>query len=143
MTGEMFINGTDVYTSYGVTPLKGTFAELLKPVPPKPPLTVDIDSLNGEDVYFLATPPLTARSFTLPLAIVASNATNFFSKKEAFETILKTGIFTLTFPKITGKIFRCYFEDCTQYSQLEPITTRRVSAIINLKLREPNPANRS
>jgi hypothetical protein len=142
MTGELLINGVDVYTTYGVTPLKGTFEELLKPVPAKPPLTVEIDTLHGEDVFFQAVPKLSARSFTLPLAIVASNAANFFTKKDAFETFLRVGLFTVSCPKITGKTFRCYFEDCTQYNQLEPITNKRVSAIIQLKLREPNPSVR-
>jgi hypothetical protein len=138
MTGDLLINGTDVYTAYGITPLRGTFEELLKPVPAKPPLTVNIDTLHGEDVYFQEIPKLAARSFTLPLALVASNATNFLSMKASFETFLRNGLFVVSSPKIT-QTFTCYFEECTQYSQLESITNKRVSAIIHLKLREPNP----
>jgi hypothetical protein len=142
MTGEMYINTTDIYTVYGVTPLRGTFSALLKPVAAKAPISVDIDTMNGEDVYFAPTPPVAARSFTIPFAIVATNATNFLAKKEAFEVFLRNGMLAITSPKIPGKTFRCYLEEFDQYSQLEPITTRRVSAIIHVKLREPNPANR-
>ncbi|HAZ04546.1 MAG: hypothetical protein A2W90_14680 [Bacteroidetes bacterium GWF2_42_66] len=144
MTGELFINGVDVYVQYGVTPLKGTFSELLKPVSTKPPLVVDFDNDDGEEVLFPLEPmPVDARSFNMQIALVADNQYDFHRKKAAFEIFLRDKKFMLYFSKLPDYIYTCYFEECTQYSQLEPFTNRRVSAILNLKLREPNPAART
>ena len=145
MTGEMLINGIDVYKEFGVTPLKGTFDEVMKPVAVKSPLAIELENEDGERVYFpddIAL--LAARDLTVPLAIVAYNSDDFYAKKLAFERLLRTGPFLMFFPKVNFGI-TCYFSDCNQYTQLEAIqlgATKRVSAVLSVKLREPNPANR-
>jgi hypothetical protein len=141
MTGEMFINGTDIYTAYGVTPLRGTYSALFEPVVPKSPIVTDIDTEDGEKVYFQATPPVQARSFIMPVALVAGNSADFFEKKTAFESLIGSGLLTITSNKFS-QVFRCYLEECPQYSQLTPVTSSKMSALINLKLREINPKNR-
>lgn len=145
MTGELFINGIDVYREFGITPLRGTFDEVMKPVQTKSPLSVELENENGETVIFPNSMALlAARDFTLPLAIVAYNSNDFLDKKSRFEAFLQQGTFMMFFPVINLGL-TCYFSECTQYSQLEPVkvnATRRVSAIVNLKLREPNPASR-
>lgn len=145
MTGEMLVNGVDVYREFGVTPLRGTFDEVMKPVSAKKPLAVEIENEDGEEVYFPGDIALlAARDFTIPLAIVAYNSDDFFAKKLAFERLLRTGAFLMFFPKVNFGV-TCYFSECNQYTQLEGIqigATKRVSAVLNLKLREPNPANR-
>lgn len=142
MTNDLFISGVDVYSEYGVTLLKGAYSELLKPPKPKPPLVVEYDNDDGEEVLFPTDPqPLEARDISLQIVIVANNAADFFDKKERFETLLRGKTFTLYLPTLQAA-YSCYFVECTQYSQLEPLTTRRVSASLTLKLREPNPNNR-
>ena len=145
MTGELYINGVDVYREFGVTPLRGTFDEVMKPVSTKSPLAVELESEHGEKVFFPKDMALlAARDFTLPLAIVAFNGNDFLNKKARFEAFLNRGTFWMFFPAINLAI-RCYYSECTQYTQLEPIrinASRRVSAIVNLKLREPNPGQR-
>lgn len=138
----MFINGTDIYTTYGVTPVKGTNSALFEIVVPKAPITTDIDTLDGESVYFQATPPVRARSFTMPVALVADDSADFFTKKTAFETLLGSGLFAITSNKFP-QVFRCYLEECQQYSQLTPVTSSKMAALIHLKLREINPKNRT
>ncbi len=143
MTGECYINGYDVYVLFGVTPLRGTYAELLKTVAPKAPLTIDWDNENGEEVVFPNLPFLVdARDITIPVAIVARDSADFFRKKAAFEAFLMNGSFLLFFPKLQ-QAFTCYYQSCESYSQLEPISSRQVSATLNLKIREPNPAKRT
>ncbi|MEN6423274.1 MAG: hypothetical protein ABFD76_15145 [Smithella sp.] len=146
----MFINGTDIYTTYGVTPLRGTYSALFEPVIPKAPLVIDIHTEDGERVYFqkdqtdplLIHPTVQARSFIMPVALVASNSVDFFNKKTAFETLIVSGLLTITSNKFS-QVFRCYLEECQQYNQLTPIANRKMAAVINLKLREINPKNRT
>ncbi|MEN6423273.1 MAG: hypothetical protein ABFD76_15140 [Smithella sp.] len=146
MTGEMFINGYDVYQEFGVTPLRGTFDEVMKPVSNKSPITAELENEHGETIFFPNDAALIqARDFAIPLAIVAVNGNDFLDKKARFETLLRTGSFLIFFPQVNLSL-TCYLKEVTQYSQLEPIkinATRRVSAIINLQLREPNPADRT
>jgi hypothetical protein len=143
MTGECYINGIDIYVEYGVTPLRGTFKELLLPIKPKSILSFELENNDGEEVLFPSLIPLLdARSITLPVALVAKDSADFFRKKLAFEKFLRKGAFLMFFPTLQDA-FTCHFEECTQYSQLEPFTNKRVSATLELKLREPNPAKRT
>jgi hypothetical protein len=145
MTGELFINGYDVYREFGITPLRGTFDEVMKPVSVKSPLTVELENEPGEIALFPnQLTLLQARDFTIPLAIVAYNSNDFLDKKARFESLVQSGTFLMFFPKI-NLAMTCYFKECTQNTQLEPIkinAVHRVSAIVNLQLREPNPYER-
>lgn len=142
MTGELYINGIDVYREFGITPIKGTFNEVMKPISVKSPLSVELENEHGEITLFPNNMALLeARDFTIPLAIVAYNSNDFFDKKSRLEAMLQTGTFLMFFPKI-NLAMTCYLKEVTQYTQLEPVQVnagRRVSAIINLSLREPNP----
>lgn len=142
MTGELYINGIDVYREFGITPIKGTFNEVMKPISVKSPLTVELENEHGEVTLFPNNMTLLeARDFTIPLAIVAYNSNDFFDKKARFESMLQSGTFLMFFPKI-NLAMTCYLKDVTQYTQLEPVqvnASKRVSAVINLSLREPNP----
>ena len=146
MTGECYINGYDVYVEFGVTPIAGTFQELLKTVDPKAPLTVEYENEHGEEVLYPHTPfLLQGRSFSLPVVMVAADSADFFRKKAALETFLYAGPFVLFFPKLESA-YTCHFEGCEEYTQLESISGiagRRVSSRLKLKIREPNPASRS
>lgn len=143
MTGECYVNGYDVYVEFGVTPITGTFQELLKTVDPKEPITVDWENEHGEEVIFPHTPFLAqGRSFTLPIVIVAKDRDDFFRKKAAFETFLFGGAFVLFFPKLS-MAYNCYYQGCDTYTQLQPISASQVSAKLNLKIREPNPTLRT
>lgn len=145
MTGEMFVNNIDVYKEFGITPLKGTMDEVMKPVSHKSPLAVEYEGEDGENIYFPESLALiAARDLTIPLALVAYNSDDFLAKKSAFERFLQGGAFLVFFPNINFGM-TCYYQECSQYTQLEAIKiggSRRVSAILNLKLREPNPASR-
>jgi hypothetical protein len=145
MTGELLIDGYDVYREYGVTPLRGTFNEVMRPVNVKSPLKIEIENQDGEEIYFPDNNTLIAsREITIPVALVAYNANDFLSKKRKFEELLRKGMFFMYFSKIdTG--MNCYLVDFQQYTQLEDIEIgqqKRVSATLNIKLKEPNPANR-
>jgi hypothetical protein len=145
MTGELYINGIDVYREFGITPMRGTFNEVMKPVTVKSPLAVELENEHGEVTLFPNNMALLdARDFTIPLAIVAYNSNDFFDKKARFESMLQSGTFLMFFPKI-NLAMTCYLKEVTQYTQLEPIQVnagKRVSAVINLSLREPNPSRR-
>lgn len=143
MTGECYINGYDVYVEFGVTPITGTFQELLKTVDPKEPITIDWENEDGEEVVFPHTPFLMqGRSFSLPVVIVAADRDDFFRKKSAFEDFLFSGAFVLFFPKL-GMAYNCYYQGCDTYVQLQTISNTQVSARLNLKIREPNPSQRT
>lgn len=145
MTGECYINGYDIYVEFGVTPITGTFQELLKTVDPKAPIVIDWENEHGEEVIFPHTPFLQqARSFVLPVVLVAVDSADFFRKKAAFEAFLYSGAFVIFFPKLE-MAFNCYFEGCDNYTQLQTVglAGKQVSSKLSLKIREPNPTVRT
>lgn len=142
MTGDFFINNTDVYTTYGITPLKGYLNSLLEPLVPKEPLSIEFEANNGDEVYIPdGTRPVEAREIDIPVALVAADKTDFFTKKAAFETLLLSPELILRFVNISEQYY-CYYKSFTAYSQLEALGTNRVSAKFTLKFMEHNPANR-
>lgn len=145
MTGELYMRGYDVYREFGVTPLKGTFDEVMRPATVKAPLTVEIENQDGEEVYFPDNETLqNPREFTMPVALVAYNANDFLDKKRRFENLLRRGTLFMYIPSIDLGM-TCYLQDFTQYTQLEDIQvgqSQRVSAKLQIKMREPNPSKR-
>lgn len=96
MSGEYFINGTDIWTAWGMFPLsgKGFYTSLLKAPSRKYPLTKNWADQNGTQRAFSLI-EYDDRYFDLTFVITAANKTDLLANYNSFRTTMLTGEFTL------------------------------------------------
>lgn len=140
MVGEVFINGKDAQTNYGVSFGSDSFTTLLTPAPVKAyienksALSHGKQVLNDEDM----PPKLDERDIQLTFFLRAKNMEQFLARYAAFTAVMQAGrvnIRTKYQPTVT---YRCNYISCAQFTQFNGRLAKFV-----LKLNEPNPNNRS
>lgn len=137
MTGDLYINGTDAWTAYGMNFEEGALAALLTPAPmkeyaeaknrlrPGKVIIVDEDTTNFD-----------SRDVVLQFHLVADNLATLMSNYAALCEVLKNGKITLKC-KYSSEYYRMVYQSCTQMSvYIQGMMT------FSLKLTEPNPDNR-
>jgi len=144
LKGLLYINGIDVYDSFGAyltedAPDKFTnYSELLSPPRTKPYIAVDFREDDGEKLPDqLPAPAFEARDVTLYFAITADTPIAFMNQYSAFVNFLKAGWLNIRLPEL-NKDFKMYYRECGGYEQLTPVDGY-VAARFKVKLREPVP----
>lgn len=119
---DNFDFNTTPATSFGVTFLDGTYAELFKPAKPKDGLVNDFPDSHGAE-RDLQNRVLASRTLTLPVLLEGTSEDDFVAKLDAFNLWLKDAgyfllkcyrynrQFTLCLSDITD--FKGYATDCT------------------------------
>lgn len=137
MTGDLFINGQDAYTTWGFGLENGGVSALLTPPPLKSFVTNSSRLEHGSRVV-CSNPKMDEREVTLTVHFSAESLTDFFTKYSALMTILKAGSVTFELPKIQeGVVYHLLYQSCSQLRQLN-----QGIALFTLKMLEPNPSNR-
>ena len=90
MTGELYINEKDAYTTWGVNMGEGFLDAIDAPLPMKEYVE---DESRLEDGIRIDTgnPKVDSREITLGFTIMGSSETDYRSKKAAFQTELQKG----------------------------------------------------
>ena len=136
MTGELFINGKDAYTQWGVSFEDGAIAKLMTPPPNKQPVTNKNVTDNG--AYVVAGTGLyDERTVSLDMHIVSKSQADFMEKYDAFFQELHNGALAISTKYQPGLTYHMYYVDCQQYAQYAGL------AKFTLSLYEPNPQNRT
>lgn len=114
--GELFINGTDAYTAWGVSLEDGALDALMAFRPNKEPVTNKNVTANGAVVVAGTAGLSEERTVSLPLHIVAGSQSSFLSQRSAFYNAIKGGQLTIqtTHPSAT---YTMYYVSCSQYTQ--------------------------
>lgn len=136
MTGELFINGNDAYTTYGASLEDTSLGQLMAP-PPMKEIVSNKFRLSHGKVVVNKSPKLDERDVTLALHITAPTEAMFFARYAAFCNMLKAGKVEISTKYQSGVVYRFYYVSCTQFSQF-----MRGIAKFSLKLNEPDPSNR-
>ncbi|EJX09584.1 hypothetical protein EVA_02305 [gut metagenome] len=139
MTGDLFINGKDAYTEWGISLDPMSLSALMTPAPNKPLIESKSARMDGKQVIVgTANPPkMDEREITLTLNLTARTETIFFANYEKFCTELSKGILDIRTrfqPQVT---YHTIYLSCIQFTQF-----MRGLAKFSLKLNEPNPKNR-
>lgn len=136
MTGDLFINGVDAYTSYGASLEDTALGNLMAPPPMKEVVSNKYRLKHGK-VVLNKSPKMDERDVTLALHITAPTEAMFFARYAAFMNVLKQGKLEISTRYQAGVVYRFYYVSCTQFSQF-----MRGIAKFSLKLNEPDPSNR-
>lgn len=138
MTGELYINEKDAWTTWGVNMGEGFLDAIDAPLPMKEYVE---DESRLEDGIRIDTgnPKVDSRDITLGFTIMGSSETDYRSKKAAFQAELQKGMFTIRIPALgTQKYKMVYTGKSISYG----LSKRRDFGHFTMKCTEPNPADR-
>lgn len=137
LKGQLYINGKDAYTTYGIIMSDTALSTLMTPAPSKDYITNSSRLVDGKRV-FKGNVKMAEREMTLPFSMMAKDRDIFLSNYAKFcEEVLAKGEMVLHTSFLPNIWFRCIYISCTQFSQF-----LREMALFSLKLNEPDPSNR-
>lgn len=128
----------DVFTTYGVCLLKGSYEKLLEYPSPKSLITWSDRRNNG--VEYLAdgdTIRVDKKSVVINVVLLAKDEKDYYTKYEAFFKRLTSGIICMKIPTL-GKVFKLVYSKQSNLTKLN-----KKSSTFALNLIEPNPTDRS
>lgn len=138
MTGELFINSKDAWTTWGVNMDDGFLDALDAPLQMKDYIENESRLEHGKRMI-TNSPKVASRDITLGFTITGINETDYRSKKKAFETELQKGAFTLNVPKLSTDVFNLvYAGKSVSYG----LSLNRCFGHFSMKVTEPNPMDR-
>lgn len=138
MTGELYINGKDAWTTWGVNLGEGSIDAIDAPLEMKDYIE---DESRLEDGVRIDTsnPKLADREFIIGFTITGNSESDYRSKKKSFQTELQKGNFTMKIPDLSDEVYNLvYTGKSISYGLLKD----RCFGHFNMKVREPNPADR-
>ena len=135
--GELFINGVDAYTEYGISMDSSVLSALMTPSPNKEYIENKSRQEHGKRVVNVS-PKIDERDLSLSLHIKASSKDDFMEKYGKFCLVLANGKLDIKTRFQPNVVYRTNYISCTQFSEY-----RLGLAKFTLKLNEPNPANRN
>lgn len=139
MRGELFINGKDAYTEWGISMDTSALSALMTPAPNKD-LPENKSRLEDGKRVIIDSSLLKKdeRSFNLTINLTAKNEDEFFTKYSSFCEELATGRLNIRTKYQPDVLYRTIYKSCSQFTQF-----MRGIAYFSLKLEEPNPSERN
>lgn len=139
MTRELYINGKDAWTEWGVSMGDGFVDAIDAFVPMKEYIENDSRLEHGKRVL-VTTPRLASRELTLHFTIKGVSEADFRSKRRAFENELRKGRVTVMVPALNDEVYHLlYLGRNVSYA----LNRSRTFAAISAKFEEPNPSDRT
>ncbi|MBR3455745.1 MAG: hypothetical protein IKH26_10510 [Bacteroidaceae bacterium] len=137
MSEELYINGQDAWTTWGIGMDSSGLSALMTPAPVKDFVSNESRLEHGRQ-YITTNPRLKERELTLRLCLYAPTAALFYARYAAFcKDVLATGTVNISTRYQEGVVYHCLYQSCSQYTQY-----RGKVAKFALKLIEPNPSDR-
>lgn len=115
--GELFINGKDAYTEWGLSLEDEGLSRLMTPRPHKQPVTNKNVTANGAFVIQQTTGKVDERTISLPMHITAPNRETFWSLYYAFcSQVLNGGTVTLK-STYMNETFTLTYQDVQNFTE--------------------------
>ena len=137
MTGELFINNKDAYTTWGISMESTSLSALMTPAPMKEFVENSSRLEHGKRVI-TSDPKVDERNITLEIHLTARDKDSFFSKYLSFCDELSTGVLNIRTKYQPNVVYKTVYLSCSQFSQF-----MQGIAKFSLRLCEPNPKDRS
>lgn len=139
MKGELFINGKDAYTEWGISMDTSSLSALMTPASNKDLPENKSRLEHGKRVIIDASVvKVDERQLTLTVNLTAKNEVEFFSRYNSFCKELATGKLNIRTKYQPDVMYRTIYKSCNQFTQF-----MRGIAHFALKLDEPNPTDRN
>ena len=140
MTGEVTIDTIDIWTAHGAILLRGSYNDLLKPARRKASLSNNWPEQNGLEID-LAEPKYEAKDVDLTFMITASDESIWWTRYNAFFTLLKGSGQRSLYIRELGTTFLVYYKEVTTCEQLTTFkSTSLVASRYTVRFGIANPA---
>jgi hypothetical protein len=138
MRGELFINGKDAYTTWGVSMGDNFLDTLEAPLSVKDYISNESRTEDGKRVITdKSMIKIAARDVTLQFHICGKSQSEYLQNKKAFQQELYSGVVDINIPARGSEVYHLlYLGKQVSYSQ--SFSEGKLSA----KFEEPNPTNR-
>lgn len=138
MRGELYINGQDAWTTWGIMLDDSSLSALMTP-PAIKDFPKNSSRLESGTRYITINPKLKERDVTLSLQFHAKTKAAFLNNYNAFcQNVLATGRIKINTMYQSGVYYYFIYNSCTQYRQF-----MFKIAKFSLKLTEYNPSKRT
>lgn len=137
MTGELYINGKDAYTTWGISMDDTALSTLMTPTPNKEFIENKSRLQDGKQVVSV-NPKADERSLTLQINLTAKDEAQFFARYVLFCKELEIGVLNIRTKYQPDITYKTIYLSCSQFSQF-----MRGIGKFSLKLNEPNPKDRT
>lgn len=140
MTGEVTIDTIDIWTTYGTFLLHGSYDGLMRPPKRKVSLSNNWPEQNGIEID-LTVPKYESKEAELSFILSASSEAEWWTRYNAFFTLLKLSGERSLFVKELNKTFLVYYIEVTSYEQITTIkSVSKVVSRFTVKFGIANPA---
>ena len=139
MTGDLFINNKDAWTTWGVNMGNGFLDALDSFLPMKDYIENDSRLEHGKRMITTGA-KVDSREVTLEFTITGSSETDYRTKKKAFQQELQAGAFTLKVPALGTQVYKMVY---TGKSISYGLSRNRQFGHFTMKATEPNPMDRT
>lgn len=137
MIGELFINGKDAYTTWGISMDDTSLSALMTPAPNKELIENKSRLEHGKRVI-TSNSKMDERTLTLQINLVAPTSDVFFARYQNFCAELATGVLNIKTKHQPNVVYKTTYQSCSQFSQFMQGIGK-----FTLKLNEYNPSNRT
>ena len=140
MIGELFINGLDAYTTWGINMGDGFIDALTEPLSLKGFVTNESQRMPGKQIAWTGALCLKPRDVTLTFVVEGNTPDVFRQRRNAFLSLLyNSGIITLNVPALGTENYRLFYKGKgSSYG----MNLARTACKMSLKFEEINPADR-
>ena len=136
--GELYINGYDAWTTWGIFMDDSSISALMTPAATKD-FPSNKSRLEDGTRYITSNARLKERDINLSLQLYAPTRAEFYARYAAFcSQVLATGLVNITTKYQDGVVYKCIYNSCSQYRQFMGKIAK-----FSLKLTEPDPTDRS
>ena len=139
MIGELYINGKDAWTTWGVSMGDGFLDALDAPLSMKDYIENESRLENGKHVD-TANAKISSREITLQFTITGNDENDYRTKKKSFQTELQSGKFTVKVPILGNEVFKFVY---TGKSISYGLSLSRRFGRFSTKVSEPDPTDRT
>lgn len=138
MKGDLYINGKDAWSTWGVNMGDGFLDAIDGFVQLKEFIEYDSRAEHGKRVI-TSNPKIASREMTLHFVIKGFSEADYRSKRNAFESELCKGLIEVKVPVLGTQVYKLiYLGRSVSYG----LNIRRTIATISAKFEEPNPTDR-
>lgn len=142
MNGNWYLNGSDLYATYGVAITKGSYNDIMSP--PIPRKRMEYEYTDEDGIRVDKTTPLVfePKRYKIKVVIVANGFSQFWGRYNAFFNVLAIpGTITLRVAPI-GVSVKVFYEGAKNVDKIIRLKNGRVASAFELSVFEPNPKER-
>lgn len=142
MNSKWYINNQDLFGTYGVALLKGSYNEIMSPPRPRRRMEYEYTDESGVRVDTQSALTYEPYRYKIKVLIIASGFADYWAKYNAFYAAIATpGTFTLRVADL-GVTVTLLYEEARNVDKSVRLKSGKVASAFEISVLEPNPTNR-